>query len=477
MRRDIVTAAVITGLLGAAAPAARAQAPGRIYGVVHAAGQHPHADSSIAHPTVDGVALRLLETRYRAWSDTSGAFAFGPVPPGVYVLEARRLGYRPARQTVRVEPGRDIEVALHLTPAPITVDAVVVEALVDEGRRTYDLSALQKVPPVGTANVTTVTAGELREVHARNPWDLVRETTGLEVHEQGQGPGFPSDAVIRGFTSDHSTDVALVVDGVPVNQPMNGHGEGYADWNLLFPAATADLQVIKGPVSPLFGNFAAGGVVNVTTPASTGRTVVELEGGSYTYTSGAITSGFERAGWGGFLGVHGVRSEGWRENSGYYASQAIARGNRHLSPEWLVDAGAQYYRTGWDSPGYLSLADFDAGLLTQAADPTDGGDKFRFQGRLSTVFTRSNLQWQTVLWGYQSRWHLFLTIPELGGEGEGLGGQTEELDHRTAFGGKSFARWVRGPLELSAGVEGQAHDVSYGIWTTTARQRDLTVNR
>lgn len=40
-------------------------------------------------------------------------------------------------------------------------------------------------------------------------YDLLRQTAALEVHDQGQGPGFASAASVRGFSSDHSTDLAL----------------------------------------------------------------------------------------------------------------------------------------------------------------------------------------------------------------------------------------------------------------------------
>ncbi|MBI4503348.1 MAG: TonB-dependent receptor [Gemmatimonadetes bacterium] len=426
---------------------------------------------------VAGVRIRIVEDTQTALTDGTGRFAIGPVSTGSHVIETSRIGFRPVRRVVDLRASRDTVIELELVPAPITLDEMLIVALEDQGQRTYDLSSLMKVPPVGTANVSTVTLREIEKVHARDPWDLVRATTGLEVHEQGQGPGFASDAVIRGFTSDHSTDVALVVDGVPINEPINGHGEGYADWNLLFPAALADVQVIKGPISPLFGNFSGGGAVNVTTQASTRQTSFQAEGGSHTFGAGTVTTGFERNDWGGFFGAHGVHNSGWRDNSGYQAMQVVARGNRRVSPEFLLDAGAQYYATTWDSPGYLTLDQFDAGILTPAADPTDGGDKTRFQGRLSAVLNRSAFQWQSNVWGYQSRWHLFLTIPELGGMGEGIGSQTEEIDHRTALGAKSIAKWTAGTLELTAGAEAQHHDASYDIWSTIARRRDLTINR
>ena len=66
-------------------------------------------------------------------------------------------------------------------------------------------------PPVTTL---VVPAAELRRTFANNPYDLLRRTSGIEVHEQGQGPGFASDAVIRGFSSDHSSDVRRIVNDI-----------------------------------------------------------------------------------------------------------------------------------------------------------------------------------------------------------------------------------------------------------------------
>ena len=61
--------------------------------------------------------------------------------------------------------------------------------------------------------------------------------------------------------------------------------------------------------------------------------------------------------------------------------------------------------------------------------------------------------------------------------GEGSGSQTEEIDQRTAFGGRSIARWSLGTLELNTGVEAQQHNATYDIWNTMARERDLTIDR
>ncbi|HEV2291903.1 MAG TPA: TonB-dependent receptor plug domain-containing protein, partial [Gemmatimonadales bacterium] len=138
-----------------------------------------------------------------------------------------------------------------------------------------------------------VTAATVRETPASDAYDLVQQTAGIEVHDQGQGPGFASDASVRGFSSDHSADIALWIDGVPNNEPFNGHAEGYNDWNLLLPEIIEGIDVIKGPVSPLYGNFALAGVVNVQTSDRMRGSEVLVSGGSYGRAQADLLTGFD----------------------------------------------------------------------------------------------------------------------------------------------------------------------------------------
>src|SRR5439155_15413775 len=130
-----------------------------------------------------------------------------------------------------------------LTRTPVQLQAITITA----------------APPAAhdnSASTITIPPLVITQTPAINTYDLLRQAAGIEVHLQGQGPGFAPDASIRGFSSDHSTDIALWVDGVPINEPVNGHSEGYNDWNLLFPQAIDGIDVLKGPTSALYGNFA-----------------------------------------------------------------------------------------------------------------------------------------------------------------------------------------------------------------------------
>ncbi len=151
----------------------------------------------------------------------------------------------------------------------------------------------------------TVTPSVIALTPATSPWDLLRQSAGVEVHLQGQGPGFASNASIRGFSSDHSTDLALWIDGVPINEPVNGHAEGYNDWGLIFPAAVQSINVIKGPTSALFGNFALAGIVNVHTLERTQGTEATVNAGTAGHIDATVLTGFDHGPAGG--GVFGAR--------------------------------------------------------------------------------------------------------------------------------------------------------------------------
>ena len=281
-------------------------------------------------------------------------------------------------------------------------------------------------PPVTTL---VVPAAELRRTFANNPYDLLRRTSGIEVHEQGQGPGFASDAVIRGFSSDHSSDVLLVLDGVPINLPVHGHVEGYSDWSILSPAAVSSLRVITGPASPLYGDFAMAGVVEVFTAADAVGTTGSLSASSYGDAGGWLRSG-RRGDTGGYLlAGDGQRQQGWRDNSSYWLGNGLSAAGGKRAPAgsraaWRSTARAGTHR---DFSRWISTTPSD---LTSAMDPTDGGSAYRgiAHGRFSTVAGTTGIE--ATAWLQHVHSDVFLTIPE-----DGRSNQSDELDRRNAVGG------------------------------------------
>lgn len=354
-------------------------------------------------------------------------------------------------------------------------DAVHTDSIARLKVLTIVATPAERAQPVTATHVDATT---IRLTPANNAYELLRQTAGMEVHEQGQGPGFASNASLRGFSSDHSTDVALWIDGVPINEPMNGHSEGYNDWSLLFPGGIQDIDVVRGPTSALFGNFALAAVVNVRTLERMRGTEFTGSGGSFGRADAMLLTGFDHgARGGGVLGARYERDDGFRPNSRYDIVQGHARVVHDLRPGVAIDAGAELYGGNWNSPGFLSADEFERHDYAIISNPTDGGYKRRAQERVSLRVLSGNTLWRTTVYATEGRWQLLLTIPPAGGRFEGSGSQTEEEDTRAGAGATTALTWSLARGEITVGGETRWDRSRYENYFTTARVRDSVADQ
>ena len=96
------------------------------------------------------------------------------------------------------------------------------------------------------------------------PADVLMTVPGMYVIQHAGG-GKANQYFLRGFDADHGTDVALFVDGVPVNAVSHGHGQGYADLHFVIPELVERIEVRKGPYAAQDGDFATAGSFNLVT--------------------------------------------------------------------------------------------------------------------------------------------------------------------------------------------------------------------
>ncbi len=322
-------------------------------------------------------------------------------------------------------------------------------------------------PPVGALTVSPV---DLRRAQSADAYQLLRDVAGVEVHAQGQGPGYASNVVMRGFTSDHSSDVLLVIDGVPVNLPAHGHVEGYADWNVLMSSSVASMRVIEGNASPLYGDFALAGTVEVFTRADAEGARGSFSASSFRDLRGDVSTGRRFDDGGFFVGAQGARDEGWREGSDAWLANGLVRGWRSLG-RGRLEGGVGVYGSGWDSPGFVSVTDFNAELFQTPTDPTDGGRSRRVVGHARYAQPGvAGGYLQAVGWGMHSDYSFFLHIPGHDHGGAGLLQQSGEWDERVGGGGQVELGWTTSRGDVLLGVSGRADDVRYEHALTLLRE-------
>jgi hypothetical protein len=323
-------------------------------------------------------------------------------------------------------------------------------------------------PPVITIRLDTAA---VHSAPSTTAYDLVRRVSGLEVHEQGQGPGFTSNVVVRGFNSDHSADALLVIDGVPINSPIHGHVEGFADWNVLMPAAVSDMRFVAGAASPQHGDFALAGVMEVFTAADALGTTGSVQSSSFGDVAAWLRTG-RRGERGGLLGALDIRrQQGWQQNAQYELGNGIVRGWRAVAGGRL-EGGAQWYGSDWDSPGFVSIGRYNTRDLRTPVDTTDGGRtrrvilSARYGRSIGTLHGRP-IGLEATGWAQGSRQRMYLNVP---GEGS-IMRQSEENDERHAVGGQMQLAWPLRVGEVLTGLSARADVADYSRFTTFARAR------
>ena len=137
------------------------------------------------------------------------------------------------------------------TGAPTTVSQVIVTA-----------SRADLLGKAMTASQGSVTKQELELRPIYRIGQLYETVPGLVVTVHS-GESKANQYELRGFDLDHGTDFASFVDGMPVNQGTNLHGQGYSDQTFLMPQVVGGLDYTKGPYYADDGDFSAVGSAHV----------------------------------------------------------------------------------------------------------------------------------------------------------------------------------------------------------------------
>ncbi len=168
--------------------------------------------------------------------------------------------------------------------------------------------------------VTVISRERLAETGCATVLEALRLVPGVDVVRAG-GDGAVTSVFLQGAAS---TGALVLVDGVRVNSPYFG---GF-DLGSLGIDGVERIEIVRGPVSALYGSDALGGVVQIFTraPSSEGRVEATTEAGSAGQRAGGLlaTAGV------GPLAIaasgHGGSSEGDRANSDWRSWSGSLRG-------------------------------------------------------------------------------------------------------------------------------------------------------
>ena len=115
------------------------------------------------------------------------------------------------------------------------------------------------------ASVAVIDGGSLRQRPVNDLADAVRNSPGIGLDDLGMGRRGIS---IRGMSSEHTL---MLIDGQRISS--SGSAIAHSDFELGWVPTEAieRVEVVRGPISSLYGSEALGGVVNIITRSATDR--------------------------------------------------------------------------------------------------------------------------------------------------------------------------------------------------------------
>jgi len=174
-----------------------------------------------------------------------------------------------------------------------------------------------------SSRVTVITAADLARAGVHTVADALAGLVGIAVVRTGPY-GSGTSVFIRGGESDY---VKVLVDGVPVNDP----GGAY-DFAHLTVDDVDRIEVVRGPVSVLYGSDAVAGVVQVFTRARGSR----LDGGARAGTYGTVDAdasvGIDRGAIALALTARHLTSDGPYAFNGAYDDRVLG-GHLRVAPD------------------------------------------------------------------------------------------------------------------------------------------------
>jgi outer membrane receptor protein involved in Fe transport len=264
-------------------------------------------DESTGKPVV-GANIEVVETPYGTATDDKGWFSLEVAVALPVTLRISHISY--AATTVVVTSEDTLRITL--TPAVIKGKEVEVTGV----RPTY------KADVASAVDLLDIQEVELQG--ARDLGNALRRVSSVKVNYTASGK---QTVNIRG---SNATDVAVYLDGIKLNDANTG----VADLSMIDLNSLAEIQVIKGGTSTLFGSGAVGGVINLESRKATRNSIMVTQGNGLTYNDDLDLTLSASAVWGP-IGA-----------GGQYTGRSRAYGGRTLTTSLFQNLYADFIPAG-----------------------------------------------------------------------------------------------------------------------------------
>jgi len=395
-------------------------------------------------------------------SDTKGSFTVSGLPAGDYRLVVSHAAFE-AKETPVTIGTTEAQAPLRIS---LSVGSVSTTVIV-QGRADSLIGIAE------SATQGTVGAPEIEDRPILRSGEVLETIPGVII-TQHAGGGKANQYFLRGFNLDHGTDIAISLDGMPLNLSSHAHGEGYADMNTVIPELVQRVDFQKGPYYADVGNYGSAASANVVFFKTLPQNFVQAEGGMFGYGR-AVFGVSQKLGSGNLLfGGEAYHDDGpWKHPDNYFKFNGL------LSYSQGSDASgfsitARGYHGKWNSSDQIAENAVPLVGFFGTLNPGDGGNSQRYSLQAEWHRQHAHSVTKIMVYGFYYDLDLFsdftyyLTDPV-------RGDQFEQKDRRWVAGLDArhtiFSQWFGRKVENTFGLQVRNDWINNGLFQTENRVR------
>lgn len=253
--------------------------------------------------------------------------------------------------------------------------------------------------PRETASERMLDRAEVEAFPARSADGLLEAMPGLHQSAHG-GHGKAYQYFVRGFDAVHGADLAVSLEGIPLNEPSNIHGHGYLDLHFLPTALVQGVTLYEGSSRAEVGDFGVAASADFSLGLAEPGLLARVGGG--TDRSGDLLLAWRPAEGeaGDFLlasadaGLGVVDHRSWRQLN-------LAAGVERWFGLTRARAFALAYQGRFDSPGVLREDDLLEGSVDFYGAYPEAGDGLSSRLLVGAELARpcAGCGWTLLAWG------------------------------------------------------------------------------
>lgn len=323
-------------------------------------------------------------------------------------------------------------------PLRVVVDDLDKKLMISLEESYYNLGQVTVKNSSREINIVSAIDVEIDPVQSSQ--EILRKIPGLFIGQHAGG-GKAEQIFLRGFDIDHGTDIAISVDGMPVNMVSHAHGQGYADLHFVIPETIDKIDFGKGPYFAEQGNFNTAGYVQFKTKDRLDASQVGLQVGRFnSYRALGMFNLIDTTNRQAYIAAEYISTDGPFESSqNFYRNNFMGKYSAQLDNGLRFSLMASHFSSEWDASGQVPQRAIDDGSITRfgAIDDTEGGNTSRTNISLElskviddNTFLKSNFYYSLYDFELFSNFTFFLEDPV-------NGDQIRQFEDRQLFGFES----------------------------------------